>query len=124
MQTALMPLKKYAVFKGRASRGEYWYFGLLWFIVFFLLNAVWSLGQHLSNDTLIIFGVIAVLSFFFATVIPIMAVWVRRLHDVGKSGWWAILFQLIPVVGPLYVYVLTFKKGDTGYNKYGADPLT
>jgi uncharacterized membrane protein YhaH (DUF805 family) len=81
--------KKYAVFKGRASRSEYWWYALFSFLVglgldslqfadsgFVLLSLLWALG----------------------TIVPSVALACRRLHDVNRSGWW-LLIALIPVVG-------------------------
>ncbi len=74
---------KYATFSGRASRSEYWWF--------FLFNFLVSLGCGMISDTLS--GL-----FSLAVLLPSLAVGVRRLHDIDKSGWF-LLVWLIPVVG-------------------------
>ena len=75
--------KKYAVFDGRASRSELWYFKLFWWIIAILtLLLPWTVG----NIIWIIFGL--------GAMIPMISVNCRRLHDINKSGW----FQLIPIV--------------------------
>ena len=102
---------KYADFDGRARRAEYWYFTLfnavLGFLFGFLvgligldwLSYVWSL----------------------ALLVPGIAVAVRRLHDIGKSGWWYFII-LIPLVGAIWLIVLFCKEGDHGPNEYGENP--
>ncbi|MGG7036757.1 MAG: DUF805 domain-containing protein, partial [Flavobacterium sp.] len=53
--------------------------------------------------------------------LPGLSVSVRRLHDVGKSGWFFFIV-LIPIVGPIWLLILLFTAGDQGENKYGSDP--
>jgi uncharacterized membrane protein YhaH (DUF805 family) len=59
--------------------------------------------------------------FALATLIPGIAVAVRRLHDVGKSGWWYFIV-LIPIIGAIWLLILFFTEGEKGKNQYGADP--
>lgn len=104
MEYYIGALKKYAVFEGRATRSEYWYF--------FLFNLVIS----------IIIGLLDVpaLGFLYslAVLIPSLAVGVRRLHDVGKSGWW-LLIGLIPVVGWIVLIIFAVTDSQSGTNQYG-----
>jgi uncharacterized membrane protein YhaH (DUF805 family) len=79
---------KYATFSGRASRSEYWWFFLFYFIVAMVLAMV--------STTLYAIGVLAM-------VLPIIAVGARRLHDIGKSGWF-LLLGLIPLVNLILLY--------------------
>jgi uncharacterized membrane protein YhaH (DUF805 family) len=97
-------LQNYANFNGRARRSEYWYF--------VLFNAIISFGIGFVGGLL---GV-TILSTVYsvAVIIPAIAVGVRRMHDVGKSGW----FLLIPI----YNLVLACSDGDKGDNAYGPDP--
>jgi uncharacterized membrane protein YhaH (DUF805 family) len=60
--------------------------------------------------------------FWLATIIPDLAVTVRRLHDTDSSGWW-ILLGLIPLIGMVVLIVWWCQKGSRGYNRFGADPL-
>ena len=110
-------LKKYAVFSGRARRKEYW--------MFVLFNFIFSLVASLLD--LVIFGIflggfspIAVV-YSLAVLVPGLAVSVRRLHDVGKSGWY-LLIVLIPIAGPIWFLVLTCMDSQAGDNKYGPNP--
>lgn len=118
MNYFLAVLKKYAVFSGRARRSEYWYFVL--FNIIFLIVAMGL--DNLLGTTInpmpygafyIIFGI--------AMFIPSLAVGVRRLHDIGKSGWFYFI-SLIPIVGGIWLLVLFFTAGNVGDNEYGADP--
>ena len=103
-------IKKYAVFSGRASRTEYWHF--------ILLNLVLIVLATLADITGTL-GAIVALVF----LLPGLAVSVRRLHDIGKSGWW-YLIVLIPLVGQIIVLVWFCTRGTHGVNQFGADPLS
>ena len=100
MEYYLEVLKKYAVFEGRARRSEYWYFALFNAII----STVLTVGIGDWGSGLYSLGV----------MIPSIAVGVRRMHDVGKSGW----FLLIPI----YNIILACTEGDRGSNYYGFDP--
>jgi len=78
---------KYAEFKGRASKSEFW-----WWVLF---NFIATMCLGIINDKLSA-------AFALATLLPYMAVTTRRLHDIGKSGW-AQLVGIIPLVGWLVV---------------------
>ena len=86
---------KYATFEGRATRSEYW-----WFYLFTGLVAV---ASHFVSEELS-------LAFILATLLPSLAVWVRRLHDIDKSGWFA-LFIFIPLIGWIFVTVWSMQEG-------------
>jgi serine/threonine protein kinase len=90
---------KYATFEGRARRKEYWYFVLFSFIINFLL-ALFFVPLSLISQ--------------LALLLPNIAVSVRRMHDVGKSGWYILI--------PVYNLILFFTNGDEGQNDYGSDP--
>ena len=111
-------LKKYAVFSGRARRKEYW--------MFVLFNVVFAVAAIILDNLLglvfkdIGYGPIYLL-YVLATLIPGIAVSVRRLHDIGKSGWY-LLLGLIPCVGGIILLVFDVTPGDVGDNEYGADP--
>lgn len=98
--------ENYANFSGRARRSEYWYFVLANTIISFALGFV--LG--LISPSL---GLAANL-YSFAVLIPSIAVAIRRVHDVGKSGWYLLI--------PLYNLILLFTDGEQGVNEYGPDP--
>ena len=101
------PLKKYAVFSGRATRSEYWLFILLLMV-----------STNLLAMLDIRVGAVVSLALF----IPGLAVSVRRLHDIGKSGFWYFIF-LVPIVGVILLLVWFCTKGTDGDNDYGPDPL-
>ena len=107
----LNTLKKYAVFSGRAGRAEYWWF--------FLVNLIVSVALSVF-DSVIGVGLLNGL-YSVAVFVPSLAVGVRRLHDVGKSGWF-LLIALIPIVGWIILIVKLAKKGHHGENKYGPVP--
>ena len=102
----------YANFSGRARRREYWGFTLFAYISIIILNI---LAKSIS-----IFG-IPYLIFCLGIFIPSLSIAVRRLHDVGKSGWFLLLL-LIPFVGPIWLLVLNCTDGVLGDNEYGPNP--
>ena len=104
------PLKKYAVFNGRASREEYWYFYLFNFIIAFVLGFIEGMpGINPGPDESIFADI-----YSLAVLIPSLAVGVRRMHDVDKSGWYILI--------PLYDLILALRAGTDGDNKYGSNP--
>ena len=104
MNYYLKVLQNYATFSGRARRSEYWYFILFNTIISFGLGFVGGLMQvnWISNI------------YTLAVLIPSIAVAVRRMHDVGKSGWFVLV--------PIYNFILVCTNGVQGDNEYGADP--
>ena len=112
-------LKKYAVFSGRARRKEYWMFVLFNFI-FSLVASLIDLGIGILTFAVFGFGLLSIL-YALAVFVPGLAVSVRRLHDVGKSGWY-LLINLIPIAGPIWFLVLTCMDSQPGDNKYGPNP--
>jgi uncharacterized membrane protein YhaH (DUF805 family) len=118
MEWYLKVLKNYAVFQGRARRKEYWMytlFNVLVLIVLSILDRV--LG--LSSETYGI-GPLYVL-YALAVLIPGLAVGVRRLHDIDKSGWW-MLIAFIPLIGGIVLLVFAVMEGTAGSNRFGPDP--
>nr|WP_321224745.1 DUF805 domain-containing protein [uncultured Psychroserpens sp.] len=108
----------YANFSGRARRKEYWMFVLVQLIIFILAILYTSLLDDLFGTPIV--GSILGL-YFLATLIPWLALNVRRLHDVGKSGGY-IFINLIPVIGRIWYIVLVATEGEFGVNNYGPDP--
>ena len=118
MNWYLKVLKQYADFSGRARRKEYWMFALFNFIFAFVLGLIDGiLGLSSSKVGIGLLGGL----YSLAVLIPGLAVTVRRLHDVGKSAW-MILIVLIPIVGGIWLIVLTVIGGEPGENQYGQDP--
>ena len=113
----------YATFKGRARRSEYWYIQL--FLVLTNL-AVAAIDLVLMNGDVDRFvanggGGIVGLVWILVTIVPALAVLVRRLHDTGKSGWW-ILIGLVPFVGTIVLFVFSVLDSNAGANRYGESP--
>jgi uncharacterized membrane protein YhaH (DUF805 family) len=135
--------KKYATFTGRAPRSEYWWYSLFTFLLS-LLAAVIANTLYGDPSELTLFDIVWLLIF-----LPSVAVSVRRLHDVNKSGWWLLYpwlgLILIPIASLfddtslmdsmivisialmalvyLYVLYLAIKKSDSGENQYGKSPI-
>ena len=118
MSWYLGALKKYAVFSGRARRMEYWYFVLFNVIVAFVLAMIDALLGTTTGVSS--FGLLSGL-YSLAVLIPTLAVLVRRLHDIDRTGWW-ILINLIPLVGTIVLLVFALTPGTPGSNQYGPDP--
>ena len=119
---------RYAAFKGRATRSEYWYFMLFSIIIALILTA---LDSMIINPLLGIQPVVetartGILGMLFSigTLIPSVALAIRRLHDIGKSCWW-ILLGVIPVVNIIGIFVLLYffiKDSQPGENQFGLNP--
>jgi uncharacterized membrane protein YhaH (DUF805 family) len=107
---------KYVTFSGRASRSEYWYWVLFLFlghIVFEILDAAIFHNANLGPLNAL---------FSLATIIPSLAIEIRRLHDVDRTGWWILIsLTIIGLIYPLLVWKCT--KGTDGANRFGPDPL-
>ena len=111
-------LKKYAVFSGRSRRKEYWYFALFVIIISFVLSIIDLLTGAYARTV----GVGLLSSIFsLAVLIPSIAVTVRRLHDIDRSGWW-LLIALVPLVGWIVLLVFSVQEGTPGSNRYGPNP--
>ena len=114
----LTVVKNYAGFSGRARRKEYWMFLLFNMIFAFVAaiidNVVGTASPELGYG--VFYGL-----YTMAMIIPGIAVIVRRLHDVGKSGWMYFIV-LIPFVGVIWLLVLLLTDSDAGENQYGQNP--
>ena len=109
-------LKKYAVFKGRANRAEYWVFLLFSLIINAIFIAIdISIGWQTFLFEMPLLPLYEVSR--LALLIPGISVLVRRLHDINKSGWWAFLW-LAPIVGWILLFVWTVKISNKGENIY------
>jgi len=98
-------LKNYANFSGRARRSEYWWFMLIFLLIYLGLYCLVFVSTKLMVVPIV---------FYLGMIIPLISVGVRRMHDVGKSGW----FLLIPI----YSLILSLTAGNVGENQYGPDP--
>ena len=118
-------IRNYAVFTGRATRTEYWVFALIDFIVVILaiifdIVLGTSPKSYINGAPTFHYGYIFY-TYLFALLIPRIAVFVRRMHDIDKSGWLALLI-FIPIVGSLFGFVLALLPGTNGPNDFGEDP--
>ena len=98
-------LRKFVVFSGRAQRSEFWWFFLFVLVITLLMNAA---------------PTIVPLLYFIAMLIPLLAVMVRRLHDLNQSGWWALAW-VAPILNWLLLIWMAFP-GTVGPNRFGPDP--
>lgn len=110
--------QQYADFSGRARRKEFWMFVLFNAIVAFVISFILGLIAGLTG-----IAALAYLSYIYtlAVLIPSLAVCVRRLHDVGKSGW-MYLIGLIPFFGWFWLLALYCSDSQEGSNKWGNNP--
>ena len=113
----------YSKFKGRSRRSEYW-----WIQLFLVLTnlAVAAIDLALMNGDVDRFianggGGIVGLIWILVTIVPALAVLVRRLHDTGKTGWWALI-GFVPLIGGIVLLVFTVLDSDSGENKFGESP--
>jgi uncharacterized membrane protein YhaH (DUF805 family) len=113
----------YANFNGRARRKEFWMyvlFNTIFIISAMILDKTLGLTPVISITDEISYGPIYII-YGLAVFIPGLAVIVRRLHDVGKSGW-MYLIGLIPLVGSIWILVLLVTDSKPGENKWGPNP--
>lgn len=116
--------KNYANFSGRARRKEYWMYGLFYVLFMFILVIASALicammGMNsLEIDRVVIFIVICT---YLALLIPTLAVLVRRLHDINKSGWWCLI-SFVPYVGIIILFIFALLDSTPGRNQYGENP--
>jgi uncharacterized membrane protein YhaH (DUF805 family) len=102
----------YVNFSGRAIRSEYWFWVLFTILGLLVAEIIdYALGLTLIYPI-----------FALATFLPSLAVAVRRLHDLDRSGWW-ILLCLIPLIGAIVLIVWYCSRGTVGSNRFGPDPL-
>jgi uncharacterized membrane protein YhaH (DUF805 family) len=141
MEWMILPYKRYAEFTGRSRRMEYWMFALFYTLVALALGVLMVLGgfdlETLTGSAttapepgpLFFVGAGLLGLFVLASIIPGIAVTVRRLHDRDMSGWWVLGFfvlGLLPYVGwiaSLVQLVITVLPGTKGANRFGEDPL-
>ena len=123
MNWYLKVLKQYADFKGRARRKEFWMFLLFHYIIAALLVFLlfFSAGgfEEGQEPSMIVIAVLVL--YVLATIVPSIAVTVRRLHDIGKSGSWYFI-SFIPYIGGFWLLILTCMDSENKPNKWGENP--
>lgn len=118
MHKMMIPLKRYAQFDGRASRSEYWWFqGFLALVAIPLYALLMLAGYTESQPVMLAVSGVSIIV-WLAMVVPLLAVTVRRLHDVGHSGW-MVLLAFIPFAS-IIVLVFMFLPGTPGENRFGS----
>jgi uncharacterized membrane protein YhaH (DUF805 family) len=132
MNDFVVAYRRYAEFEGRSDRKEFWYFVLFYLIVSAILSVIdnmvfdtWAVypdfgyyyGVRWGNDE----GPLTAI-FRLASLIPVISVSVRRLHDINKSGWF-FLFWFIPIVGWIFLLIWYCRKGDPISNRFGEPPV-
>lgn len=114
-------LSKYATLEGRASRSEFWWFvlgsNLFMYFVIFMMN--FQLLANPGADWLytLMMMLLTSNSVMIALTIPQFSVLVRRLHDIGKSGWWLLI--ALTIVGIAILCIWLSRKGMQEVNEYG-----
>ena len=104
--------QRYFDFSGRSTRAEYWW----WFLFGFIASTILTIVDNIAGTTITpTTGIISTL-FSLVIIIPYIAVTVRRLHDINRSGWWVFL-GAVPF-GGIVIIVWMCKRGDEGENKY------
>ena len=115
----LQPYKKYFDFKGRATRKEYWLFTLFFLVCYSAITLSIYMAKDNAIVTTILGGILFV--FIFGSLIPSVAVAVRRLHDTNRSGWWYLL-SFIPIIGQIWLIVWLCLDSQPGENRFGKNP--
>ena len=107
--------ERYSQFQGRARRAEFWWFHVVHLAVAFMIALFGELDglERLSQALLVLY--------FAGTIVPVLAVPVRRLHDTGRSGR-TLLLALIPLVGAMILLIFYLADGDAEMNEYGPSP--
>ena len=117
MEWYIKVLKQFSDFETRARRKEYWMFTLFSVIISSILTLIDNnLGTAVNTGTGLLSGIYSLI-----ILVPTLAVGVRRLHDVGKTGW-MLLVALIPLIGVIWILILFCKDSHLEENKWGANP--
>src|SRR5699024_7886209 len=106
--------ERYADFTGRSRRSEFWWFALFCLLLNIALAIVGEVSDILGGILSFVIGL--------GLIVPIIAVAVRRLHDIDRTGWW-VLINLIPLIGWIVLLVFFVQRGTPGENRFGPDPL-
>lgn len=112
MNEYIKALKNWNNFDGRSRRRDFWMF-ILFNVIFFIVAEILDA----------ILGTICVFTGIYglAQIVPYIAVAIRRMHDIGKSGWW-ICINFVPLIGGLWFLYLAIQDSQAGVNEYGENP--
>ena len=117
-QWAVLPLRRYAQFNGRAPRPEFWWFHLLTVAVFVASTAI---DLKIDPNAMTTGTPYVAIATALALLLPWFAVAIRRLHDADYN-WWAVLLIVVPYVGIVVLLWNLGKRGHFGDNIFGPDP--
>lgn len=115
----------YVNFSGRSQRSAYWWWTLFQIVVALVIALLEGGGSFSRADgsmQLAVVGGIFSTIWTLINLLPGIAVSVRRLHDVDRSGWW-LLIAFVPLIGAIVLLVWFCSKGTGGANRFGTDPL-
>ncbi|WP_040725881.1 DUF805 domain-containing protein [Thiomicrorhabdus sp. Kp2] len=118
MHFFLEPLNQYFNFKDRATRQQFWLFTLIYMVLYQVILATDVMTGMYDEETQV--GLASTL-YALGLFIPSLALSVRRLHDIGKSGWWLLLW-LVPILGWIVLLVFYVLDSEKEENKYGVSP--
>jgi len=121
MNWYLKVIKQYADFSGRARRKEFWMFNLFNAIIIYALMFVMIAAEKANNSVFFVVGIVLICGYALALFVPGLAVCIRRLHDIGKSGWYYFI-GCIPLVGGIILLVWYCQDSQAGVNQWGANP--
>lgn len=108
--------ERYTDFGGRSRRSEFWWFALFYFLLMLVISLViGSISEKLSSMLMFLI--------WLGLLIPYVAVGIRRLHDIDRTGWW-ILIGFIPIIGFFVLLYFFVQRGTPGTNRFGPDPLS
>ncbi len=110
--------KKYAQFNGRAGRPEFWLYVLVNFVITMVLYILTIVGVATESSALALVANILLIVYALATLVPTIAVGVRRLHDIGKEGVWFCV-NFVPLVGGIWYLYLCAQEGERTENRFG-----
>lgn len=109
-------------FSGRSRRTEYWMFQLFNMLIAMALGAVaFGIGLLLDEKDGMMVFMICIWLYVLVSIVPSLSILVRRLHDIGKSGWWYFI-SFVPIVGGIILFVFTVLDSDPDRNEYGPNP--
>ena len=117
MSSIFLPFRRYARFSGRSGRAEYWMFTLFTCLAYLACYVLIGVGVAMESTLLQSLGSIVLLLVALVCLVPMLAVTVRRLHDIDKSEWFVLLL-LVPL-GALVVLVMMALPGTQGGNRFG-----
>ena len=109
---------KYAQFNGRAGRPEFWLFVLVNFVISMVFYILTIVAATAGSSTLALVFNLVLLVYGLATLVPTIAVGVRRLHDIGKEGVWFCV-NFVPFVGGIWYLYLCAQEGERTENRFG-----